>query len=104
MLNAARGVVRFTAGKTLQDYIADDLLQSAVERRLEIIGEAANGVTGEFKKAHPEIAWSGIIKQRHVLAHAYGRIQHAKIWAIATQRIPALINLLELLLPPSPSD
>jgi uncharacterized protein with HEPN domain len=104
MLKAARAVVRYTAGKTLQDYIADDLLQSAVERRLEIIGEAANGITDDFKNAHPEIAWSGIIKQRHVLAHAYGRIQHPKIFEIATRRIPALVLLLEPLLPPPPSN
>jgi len=43
----------------------------AVERAVEIIGEAARNITEYFKQVHPEIPWAGIIGQRNVLAHKY---------------------------------
>jgi len=55
MLTAARAVVSFVQGRTLEDYLGDLLLRSAVERQVEIIGEAARRVSREFQDAHPEI-------------------------------------------------
>jgi uncharacterized protein with HEPN domain len=54
MLTAARAVVSFVQGRTLEDYLGDLLLRSAVERQVEIIGEAARRVSREFQDAHPE--------------------------------------------------
>jgi uncharacterized protein with HEPN domain len=68
MLRAARAVGRFIAGRTRESYLADEVLQAAVERKIEIIGEAARKVSTAFQAAHPEIPWSKIQGQRHVLA------------------------------------
>ena len=57
MLTAARAVVDFVRGHTLAEYEADLLLRSAVERQIEIIGEAARRISKEFQDAHPEIPW-----------------------------------------------
>ncbi|MFQ5731186.1 MAG: DUF86 domain-containing protein [Planctomycetaceae bacterium] len=84
MLDAARTVLQFVDGKSLQDYECDVMLHSAVERQIEIIGEAARHVTSEFQDAHPEIQWRPITAQRHVLAHDYGEIKHDLIWRVAT--------------------
>lgn len=48
-----------------------DMLQHArgVERRIEIIGEAAKRIAPVFREAHPEIPWAKIIAQRNMLAH-----------------------------------
>lgn len=78
-------------------------LQLAVERAVEIIGEAARLVSPAFKGQHSEIPWQQIISQRHVLAHEYGEISQDRIWRVATQRIPDLIGQLEPLLPPTPN-
>lgn len=99
MLSAAEAVIRFVEGKTLEDYTADLLLRSAVERQIEIIGEAARKVSTELKDKHPAIPWDKIIRQRHVLAHDYGEIQHERIWRVATIHIPQLIPQLKSLLP-----
>ncbi len=99
MLDAARTVKRFISGVTINQYMEDRKLQLAVERAVEIIGEAARRVTDAFKEAHPEIPWKGIIGQRHVLAHEYGEIKQERMWAVASTHIPALIALLEPLLP-----
>jgi len=78
------------------------VLQAAVERKLEIIGEAARGVSDDFRRDHPEVPWRGIIGQRHFLAHEYGEVRQEKLWRVATTRISELIEQLEKLIPPTP--
>lgn len=96
---------RFVDGKTLDDYRRDVLLRSAVERQIEIIGEAARLVSQALENAHPEIPWRSITAQRHVLAHAYGDIDDARVWTVATEHVPRLINqLLPLSLLPNESS
>ena len=102
MLTAARAVVDFTRGHTLAEYESDLLLRSAVERQIEIIGEAARHVSKAFQAAHPDIPWRSIQAQRHVLAHDYGEIKHERIWRVAETHIPELTKQLEPLVPPPP--
>lgn len=97
MLTAARTVVDFTQGRTLSEYESDVFFRSAVERQIEILGEAARRVSREFQQAHPEIPWRPIQAQRHVLAHDYGEIKHERIWRVAETHVPDLIKLLETL-------
>jgi len=80
------------------------MLRGAVERHLEIIGEAAKWVSKAFQKVHPEIPWHRIIAQRHVLAHEYGEIKLELIWKVATLHISELIGNLEPLVPPPPEE
>jgi uncharacterized protein with HEPN domain len=103
MLDAAASVREFTTGVTQGEYVADRKLQLAVERVLEIIGEAARLLSPTFKANHPEIPWKEIIGLRNVLAHEYGEINQERIWLVVTRRIPELIALLEPLLPPPPT-
>lgn len=102
MLTAARAVETFVRGRTDAEYLADLMLRSAVERQIEIIGEAARHVSTAFQAAHSEIPWRPIQAQRHVLAHDYGEIRHERIWRVATVHIPELIRQLEPLVPPPP--
>ncbi|MEI7836114.1 MAG: HepT-like ribonuclease domain-containing protein [Planctomycetota bacterium] len=102
MLEAARKIQQFVAGKTLEAYSCDDMLQAAVERKLEIIGEAARNVSPEFQRGHPEIPWRGMISQRHFVAHEYGEIVQEKLWRVATVHVIELVTLLEPLIPPLP--
>jgi uncharacterized protein with HEPN domain len=55
MLDAAREAVRFVHGLALADYSENRLVKLAVERAVQIIGEAANRVSVHFCEAHPEI-------------------------------------------------
>lgn len=72
MLDAARTVAQFTSGLTIEKYLKDRKLQLAIERLLEIIGEAANRVSADFQQGHPEIPWRKIVGQRNVISHEYG--------------------------------
>ncbi|MCX6349224.1 MAG: DUF86 domain-containing protein [Candidatus Aureabacteria bacterium] len=104
MLDAALAVQRFVEGKSVQDYLGDRMLRGAVERHVEIIGEASSKVSQVFRDSHPEVPWKRIVAQRNVLAHNYGEIKHELMWKVATQRIPELIVSLQPMLPVLPTD
>jgi uncharacterized protein with HEPN domain len=104
MLEAARAVVRFLADKSLEQYQQDELLRSAVERKVEIIGEAARRLSAAFTDSHPAVPWRQIMGTRHVLAHDYDTVDHTIVWRIATVYVPALISQIQGLLPPPPPD
>jgi uncharacterized protein with HEPN domain len=104
MLQHAEGVMRAVEGRTLDDYVSDEDLRMAVERRIEIIGEAARRVSPRFQEAHPEIPWRRIVAQRNVLAHEYGEVQDDILWEVARTSLPELVALLQPLVPPVPPD
>ncbi|MGD1101878.1 MAG: DUF86 domain-containing protein [Terriglobia bacterium] len=104
MLDAARAVLSFVTSRSFEDYASDRMLRGAVERHIEIIGEAANRVSRGLRAAHPEIPWRQIIAQRNVLTHEYGEVDDALIWRVVSMRIPELINQLERIMPPLPSE
>lgn len=99
MLDAAKDVLEFTKDVKFIEYERDRKLQLAVERAIEIIGEAARRISKEFQDAHSEIPWHGIIGQQHILAHEYGEIKQERIWAVISNHIPELVKLLQDLLP-----
>lgn len=98
----AQEAVDLAARSTLEQYESNRQMQLAVERIIEIIGEAARRVSHEYQLQHPEIPWRQIVAQRHVLAHEYGEIQADRIWLIVTLRLPDLIAKLKPLIPPQP--
>ena len=104
MLQAAQRIQEFTAGLSYEGYLDSILIQSAVERQLEIVGEASRRMSEEFRQEHPEIPWSGIIAQRNVIAHQYEDIRQERIWSVVTEDIPVLISQLEPLIPPLPPE
>jgi uncharacterized protein with HEPN domain len=98
MREAAREIVQFVHGMKWAKFENDKVVRYAVERQLLVIGEAANHVSDEFRKEHPEIPWARIIGQRNVLAHEYGEILVERIWVAATKSIPELLELLKPLI------
>lgn len=98
-LDAAELINRKSGGQTLEGYLADDWFQSAVERQLEIIGEALNRAI----RIEPEIVENlpdsrGWIGLRNVLAHAYDRIRSRIVWDTVQQEIPELMDQIQILL------
>ena len=104
MLQAARGVVASLENVSLEQYRLEENLRLAVERRVEIIGEAARRVSDEFKQSHSEIPWHPIIEQRNFLVHVYDAIDDERVWRLALEDIPRLIEQIAPLLPPPPPD
>lgn len=99
MLIAARKIRGFSQGVTYERFLADELMQHAMMRLIQILGEAARKVSPEFREAHPEIPWQGIIGMRNRMVHEYFRIIPAKVWEVIEGEVPALIPLLGPLVP-----
>lgn len=102
MREAARETLRFLEGVEYIQFIRDRRIRLAVERELEILGEAARRVSLEFQASHPEVPWRDIVGQCNVLAHEYGTIDTKLVWDVATQDLPVLIPILDALIPPIP--
>lgn len=102
MREQARRIVHFLEGITRERFLADEDVRLVVERRIEITGEAARRVSGEFRAAPPEIPWHQIVSQRNVLIHEYGEVIPELIWSTATIDMRALLTLLDPLLPLPP--
>jgi uncharacterized protein with HEPN domain len=98
ILEQLNNVESFLNGKSLDDLQKDKILQYAVIKSIEIIGEAAYMLSSEFREAHPEVEWDGIIRMRHVLVHGYYQISVPLVWSIIEEDLPPfkeqIINLL----------
>jgi uncharacterized protein with HEPN domain len=104
MLQAAQTVARYLENKTRSDYEREELLRHAVERNLEIIGEAARRLSNSYRDAHAEVPWRPIMATRHILAHDYDEVDNDIIWRIVTVHVPELLVKLRDLIPPPPPD
>lgn len=62
VLNAAREAIEFVKDRSRQDLDNDRKLNLALVRLLEIIGEAARGISQEFRRQHPNLPWKTIIR------------------------------------------
>lgn len=105
MLDSARAAVAMTAGVSFHDFASNRQLYRAIEREVEIVGEAARRVSDVLKQAVPAIPWSRIVGTRNRLAHEYDQIKLAILYRIARVHLPELIFQLEELiaqLPPPP--
>ncbi len=77
---AIDNIFEFTKGVDFSDFQKNRVLQFAIIKNLEIIGEAANSLTHELKERDDEILWREIIGLRHVLVHGYYQISYEIIW------------------------
>jgi len=92
-------VAGFIVGLDADAYAADELRRSAVERQLEIIGEALKNLRKtdpDIGDQIPEIA--RIIGLRNILAHGYTVVDDAVVWSAASQRVPELLAVVARLL------
>ena len=100
ILLAAGDACEFVHGLDWAGFSNSKLHQSAVERCMGIIGEAASHVSREFQERHPEIPWRKIIGMRHRLIHAYNEVRHDIVWEVVQNDLPPLIETLKPLIPP----
>lgn len=100
MLIAAQEAREFSENLTWQEFQRSSLHQHAIAKALENLGEAARKISDETKKAHQEIPWDQIVALRHQIAHDYFRLDPVRIWEIVLHDLPALIEMLEPLVPP----
>ena len=95
MLDAVERLQKYLEGVNRGEFEADEVLQDAVIRQLEILGEAASRVNAEPRRSVPEIPWSKVIGMRSRLIHGYLAVDLGIVWHTATHHAPRLRSNLE---------
>lgn len=101
MLESAQAILGYMTGITWDEFSKDALLQDAVVRRLEIIGEAAGRVSADTQKKYPHIPWMAMRGTRNRVIHGYDNVQLDIIWDIVQDDLPGLVNELQKIIPGS---
>jgi uncharacterized protein with HEPN domain len=99
ILECIERIERFTRGGR-EDFFREVLIQDAVIRNVEIIGEAAKRVDDDYRATHPQIPWRGMTALRDVLIHQYEGVELGKVWAVVERNLPQLKQAIKEILPP----
>ena len=90
IVQAIERIKRYTNGKRIDDLVEDDMMYYAVVKNIEIIGEAANLLTNEFKRAHPVTQWKLITGMRNYIVHEYFQVDNTVVWDVIQTDLPEL--------------
>jgi uncharacterized protein with HEPN domain len=81
-------------------FLNTPLVQDAVIRNFEVIGEATKNLSAELKAANPDIRWRQIAGLRDVLIHEYAKVNLPRVWNVIEQDLPGLRKRIKSLLEP----
>ena len=99
MLDHAREAVDFARNTNRADAEHDRVLQLALTRLVEVVGEAAAHVSTETQAKHPSFPWRAAIGMRNRLVHGYDVIDFDTLWDTITTDLPRLIEALDQIVP-----
>jgi len=83
-------IEEYTKGITEGAFYSNRLVQDAVARRLEIIGEAAKNIGDDFRNKYSEIPWKKIAGMRDIIAHGYFGVKLERIWDVVKEDLPRM--------------
>ena len=90
VLDAISEVEGYLQDVSLDEFLANSEKRFATIKQIEIIGEACNRISTEFKDAHPEIEWRAIVGFRNISIHEYFGVNFQIVWEIASHDLPVL--------------
>ncbi len=95
ILESARAAIDYMGGKSWNEFSKDPILQDAIVRRLEIIGEAAGRVSSATQNKYGSLPWQAMKGTRNRVIHEYDSLQIDIIWDIVKKDLPFLVKELE---------
>lgn len=102
IVQAIERIERYTAEMDEVGFLESDLVQDAVIRNFEIIGEASRNIErhhAEFAAAHPELPLAVAYEMRNALAHGYFKVDLGIVWRTVQKDLPHLLLLVRSLTP-----
>ncbi|MBR9990725.1 MAG: DUF86 domain-containing protein [Gemmatimonadetes bacterium] len=98
MLDTAFRLRALSRERTREHLDTDEVALLAMLHLIQRLGEAASRLSADFRAAHPEFPWGGMIGMRNRIVHAYDDLDPDIVWHIATEDIEAVIAALERVL------
>lgn len=89
--------IRERAAGSLDAFERDEMLQVWVIHHLQVIGEAARGISQGVKDRRPEVQWPQIVALRNILVHEYFGLNLHQVWMMAQKDIPELEKQIQRL-------
>lgn len=99
ILECLQRIQRYCQGGK-QEFYSSELIQDAVARNFEIIGEAAKRISEDYRDEHPSIPWRGLAGFRDILIHQYESVELERVWEVVEQQVAQISESLEGILPP----
>jgi len=90
IIKAVDKIDRYTEDVDLNGFEDNEMIQDAVFKNLEIIGEAAYKISNELKEMYDHIEWRKIEGLRHKLVHDYYKIDLEIVWNTKSNSLPQL--------------
>ena len=84
-------------------FLAETIIQDAVIRNLEVIGEATKNLSDDLRAQHPDVPWNRIAGMRDVLIHEYFGVRLETVWGVVENRLPELKRFVDIVLADDPS-
>lgn len=95
IIEHTKEAIEYTRNVTIDDLSQNRLLELALIRLLEIIGEAAKRLSQDTRNLYPEIPWSEVIGLRNRLIHGYDRVDRSILWNTIQHDLPVLLQVLD---------
>ncbi|MBS4025855.1 MAG: DUF86 domain-containing protein [Clostridia bacterium] len=90
ILDCITRIKRYTQEVDVEAFMNNEILQDAIVRRIEIIGEAVGCLPDSLKSRYPDIPWQDIKDMRNKLIHDYGHVDLELVWGVVQNEIPEL--------------
>ena len=99
VLECIQRIQSYTSGGR-SEFMASPLIQDAVIRNFQMIGESTKRLADDFRGAHPEIPWKQMAAFRDVLIHDYLEVNIQQVWRVIEIELPTIKQTIAAMLPP----
>jgi uncharacterized protein with HEPN domain len=94
-MDAIESIMDYTKNMTCEEFTENSLVQDAILRNFQIIGEASKHIPEDFKTAYPNIAWRHMAGFRDIIIHDYDNLDEISVWRTISEDLPPLCTQLK---------
>jgi len=98
ILEAIRRILDYTQDLTYDGFLRSPMIQDAVLRNLQVVGEATNKLSSTLQANYPDMPWQVMAGMRDKIVHDYFGIDYQVVWDVARGDLPQLMLQVETIL------